>query len=140
VAHTGSYMQIGKAFDTLYGWLGARRLLRPGLRSIGVYQDDPTAVAEEKLRAKACILAGGEIAIEPPIIRTTIAGGPYAVLRHQGPYASMRAAYEWLYGVWLVQSGREASDAPIFEEYLNSPRDTAPAELLTEMCLPLRRE
>ena len=50
----------------------------------------------------------------------------------------MRAAYEWLYGTWLVQSGREAADAPVFEEYLNSPKTTAPAKLVTEICLPLR--
>jgi AraC family transcriptional regulator len=58
-------------------------------------------------------------------------------LRHKGPYSDMRAAYEWLYGTWLVQSGREAVDAPVFEEYLNSPKETAPSELLTEICLPL---
>ena len=50
----------------------------------------------------------------------------------------MKAAYEWLYGEWLVPSGREVGDAPWFEEYLNSPRDTAPTELLTEIYLPLR--
>jgi len=60
-----------------------------------------------------------------------------AVLRHRGPYATMRSAYQWLYGHWLVQSGREAADAPVFEEYLNNPRDTAPADLLTDICLPL---
>ncbi|HEX3379751.1 MAG TPA: GyrI-like domain-containing protein [Paraburkholderia sp.] len=68
---------------------------------------------------------------------TRIRGGEYAVLRHVGPYSDMRAAYEWLYGTWLVQSGREAADAPVFEEYLNSPKETAPAELVTEICLPL---
>ena len=41
---------------------------------------------------------------------TEIAGGSYAVLRHKGPYADMRAAYRWLYGTWLLQSGREIAD------------------------------
>ena len=68
---------------------------------------------------------------------TRIRGGEYAVLRHVGPYSDMRATYEWLYGTWLVQSGRAAADAPAFEEYLNSPKGTAPAELVTEICLPL---
>jgi AraC family transcriptional regulator len=49
----------------------------------------------------------------------------------------MKAAYEWLYGVWLVQSGKEPGDAPVFEEYLNNPRNTAPNELLTDIYLPL---
>jgi AraC family transcriptional regulator len=35
-------------------------------------------------------------------------------------------------------SGREAADAPVFEEYLNNPRDTAPADLLSEINLPIR--
>ena len=55
-----------------------------------------------------------------------------------GPYADMRAAYQWLYGTWLLQSGREIADAPILEEYLNNPRDTPPTELLTDICLPAR--
>jgi AraC family transcriptional regulator len=51
----------------------------------------------------------------------------------------MQAAYQWLYGTWLVQSGEEPADAPVFEEYLNSPRDTAPADLLSDIYLPLAR-
>lgn len=51
----------------------------------------------------------------------------------------MRAAYEWLYGQWLPASGcREAADGPVFEEYLNTPRDTPPNELVTLMYLPPR--
>jgi AraC family transcriptional regulator len=36
-----------------------------------------------------------------------------------------------------MRSGREPADAPVFEEYLNSPRDTAPTELLSDIYLPL---
>ena len=50
----------------------------------------------------------------------------------------MKAAYAWLYGVWLPASGREPADAPGLEEYLNDPRDTAPTELLADMFLPLK--
>lgn len=137
VDHVGSYMQIGRAFDQLYAWLGARALLRPGMRSLAVYFDDPFAVDEERLRSRACVVDAEPCVLEPPLRGTEIRGGRYAVLRHQGPYATMRAAYQWLYGTWLPRSGEEAADAPIFEEYLNSPRDTAPADLLTDICLPL---
>ncbi len=138
VAHAGSYMQIGKAFDTLYGWLGERNLLQPGLRSIGMYLDDPSAVAEDRLRSRACVTLAGAIAVAAPVVQVDILGGPYAVLRHVGPYASMKAAYQWLYGDWLLRTGKEAADAPALEEYLNSPRDTAPADLVTDIWLPLR--
>jgi AraC family transcriptional regulator len=140
VEHRGSYMKIGRAFDTLYARLGARGLLRPGLRSIAIFDDDPAATAEPALRSRACVVMAGAIAIDPPLGLAPVTAGPYAVLRHKGPYADMRAAYDWLFGQWLPSSGREPADAPVFEEYLNSPRDTAPAELLTEICLPLRPE
>jgi AraC family transcriptional regulator len=50
----------------------------------------------------------------------------------------MKAAYDWLYGEWLPQSGREPADAPAFEEYLNDPRSTPAPELRTNIYLPLR--
>jgi AraC family transcriptional regulator len=38
----------------------------------------------------------------------------------------------------LPRSGREPADAAMFDIYLNSPMDTAPEDLLTEICLPLK--
>jgi AraC family transcriptional regulator len=141
VDHVGPYMQIGKAFDALFGWLAKHNLLAAEMRMIGVYYDDPGVVAESELRSKAGVLlphpVQASVTVSPPVSVAHVKGGEYAVLRHQGPYSDMRAAYEWLYGTWLVQSGREAADAPVFEEYLNSPKDTAPADLITEICLPL---
>lgn len=140
IDHVGSYLQIGKAFDTLYGWLAAHSLLRTEMRTIGLFYDDPTALAEERLRSRACIAIDESIALDAPFIHTDIAGGQYAILRHTGPYANMKAAYQWLYGEWLVQSGQEVGHAPVFEEYLNSPRATPPTALLTQIYLPLHRD
>jgi AraC family transcriptional regulator len=138
IPHTGSYLQISRAFEQLGGWLGARNLISPDSRMFGVYYDDPASVAEAQLRSRACISVSQTCALEPPLERVTIAGGEYAVLLHKGAYAALPAAYEWLFGVWLVQAGRELRDAPALEEYLNTPMDTAPEDLLTEIYLPLR--
>jgi AraC family transcriptional regulator len=137
VDHVGPYMQIGKAFDSLIGWLASRNLLSAEMRMVGIYYDDPGIVAEAELRSKAGVVLPRDVDVAAPVGVTPVRGGQYAVLRHQGPYSDMRAAYEWLYGTWLVQSGREAADAPVFEEYLNNPKETAPADLHTEICLPL---
>lgn len=139
IPHRGSYMQIGKAFETLFGTLGARNLLRPGLCMKGVFYSDPTSVAEDDLRSAAgIILPDDSFPVEPPLERVSLRGGDYAVLRHKGPYSDMRPAYDWLYGEWLVHSGREAADAPCLEDYLNNPREVPPTELLTDICLPLK--
>ncbi|EJK81968.1 AraC family transcriptional regulator [Agrobacterium sp. SHOUNA12C] len=138
VSHTGPYMQIGQAFEILFGTLYARSLARPDMRMIGVYLDDPDVVPAEKLRSYACVNASEEVAANAPLERRTVDGGEYAVLRHKGPYADMYKAYQWLYAEWLPASGRQLRDAVMFEEYLNNPRDVQPTELLTEIYMPLQ--
>jgi AraC family transcriptional regulator len=137
VDHTGSYTQIGKAFDTLYSWLGARNLIVPQMRSVGVFYDDPDSVVEAELQSRAGVILPGSFRARSTIEAHRDRCRPLRRAAPQGPYADMRAAYQWLYGDWLLRSGREPADAPVFEEYLNSPRDTATAELLSDIYLPL---
>ena len=138
--HTGSYMNIGNAFEKLFGWLGMRGLIGPQLRSVGIYYSDPDSIAENELQSAACIALPNlnEIQLDNSVEKKSIDGGEYAVLRHKGPYSNMRSAYQWLYGEWLANSGREVADQPAFEEYLNNPREVAPAELLTDIYMPLK--
>ncbi|HEU6442672.1 MAG TPA: AraC family transcriptional regulator [Microvirga sp.] len=137
IDHRGSYMGIGKSFDLLFTTLASRGLIRPSPRMIGVYLDDPTSVPESELRSQAGVVVPDPVAVDAPLLTTAVRGGDHAVLKYKGPYGDMRAAYDWLFGQWLPTSGREAADAPVFEEYLNSPRDTPPTELRTDIYLPL---
>ncbi|MFS2150593.1 AraC family transcriptional regulator [Rhizobium sp. Rhizsp42] len=137
VRHKGSYMQISKAFEVLFGTLYARGLARPDMRMIGVYFDDPDLVPAEELRSIACVSVEGEIKVEAPLEPITLDGGEYAVLRHKGPYADMHKAYQWLFSEWLPTSGRQLRDGLMFEDYLNNPRDVPPTELVTEIYMPL---
>ncbi|WP_291161810.1 GyrI-like domain-containing protein [Ensifer sp. SSB1] len=138
VAHSGSYMEIGRAFETLYGTLFSRQLFRPEMEMIGIYLDDPELVPTDKLRSLACVSAREQMPTDAPLTAQHLDGGHYAVLRHKGPYADMPKAYQWLYGTWLPQSGREIRDSLMFEKYLNNPREVAPTELLSEIYLPLK--
>lgn len=137
VAHTGSYMLVGKAFETAYTRMAAQGLARPEMRWLAVYEDDPFAVPEKQLRSRAGLSLAADAVALPPLEIFSLGGGRCAVLRHRGPYATMRAAYQWLYGRWLVASGHATANLPVFEEYLNNPRDTAPGDLLTDIFLPL---
>lgn len=141
VEHAGAYMGISKAFDILNGCASSRNLFTQETRWIGVYMDDPGSVEEANLRSRACISLpafAAEQAMQEPLSTAELRPGKYAVLNYKGPYSDMQAVYQWLYGSWLPASGQEADDAPVFEEYLNNPRDTAPTELLTDIYLPLR--
>lgn len=133
--HRGSYMAIDRAFGQLFAEaLQAGSVAQPP-RMIGVYFDDPDSVAEEALRSAACLVIEGEV--PGGLERLETRGGAYARLSYTGPYADMRGAYRWMMGVWLPASGYEADDGPILEFYLNSPADTPPMELRTDILLPV---
>lgn len=137
VPHRGGYMEISRAFERLFAAAVPAGLVTRQSRMIGVYYDDPDAVEIDDLRSAACI-AVAEGAVLPAGLQTVdLKGGAFAKLSYRGPYADMRDAYRWLMGVWLPASGHEAADGPMLEEYLNSPADTAPPDLRTDIFLPI---
>ena len=138
--HTGSYMQIDQAMGQLIGNLATQNLLDESTRMMAVFYNDPAITPTEQLQSAALSPIDATTNLTAPVERLTLHQGPYAKLLYTGPYADMKDAYEWLYGVWLPRSGFEAENAPNVEEYLNNPQDVAPTELQTRMCLPLKSE
>ena len=138
VPHKGAYFEIYRAFQKLSAVMASRDLFRNAGRMVGVFYDDPQSVPEADLRSLAGFEITGQSDLSTLLEEVTLAGGRQAVLTYTGPYAGLPAAYDELFGVWLPQSGEEPADAPSFEVYLNSPMDTAPEALVTELHLPLK--
>ncbi|HMN71416.1 MAG TPA: AraC family transcriptional regulator [Rhodoblastus sp.] len=138
IPHRGPYMKIGRAFDQLRNVLTTRGLYDPGQHNVAVYFDDASVTPPAECRSLAGRSTRAETPIAPPLERFDLAAGDYAVLRHRGPYAELGAAYDWLFGVWLPGSGREAADRPCYEIYINTPMDAPPKDLVTDLYLPLK--
>lgn len=138
IDHLGSYMEIDHAMGRLFTELVARHALPAQPAMIGVFFDDPDLGPEEDLRSRACLPVADSVPIDAPLVETVLRGGPYAKLSYKGPYADMPGAYRWFLGVWLPASGYEPDDAPIFEAYLNDPREVSQSELRTDIHLPLK--
>lgn len=137
VRHVGPYIQCEKAWGKLCGWAGPKGLIGPGTRFLGISHDDPAVTPPEKIRYDACITVNDRVQPEGEIGVQVIAGGDYAVVLHRGPYENLEKTYARIMGEWLPRSGREAAPDPCFEVYLNSPHETAPEDLMTEIHLPL---
>jgi AraC family transcriptional regulator len=138
IAHRGPYGQIGTVFDRLMAWAGARRLIGPGTRFLGLYHDDPASVPARALRAEACVTLPEGAPAGDGTHLVELPPGRVAVLVFKGPYAELEGAYRHLYRDWLPASGEEPDDQPVREEYLNDCRSLPPAEWLTAVMLPLR--
>jgi AraC family transcriptional regulator len=138
IPHKGPYFEISRAFEKLSAVMGARGLFAKAGRMIGVYYDDPMAVAAADLRSYAAFEIVGDVSLDAPLETVTLAAGRRAVMTYRGPYAGLPAAYDQLFGIWLPGSGEEPADSPSFEVYLNTPMEVAPEDLMTELHLPLK--
>ncbi|MBD3163406.1 MAG: helix-turn-helix domain-containing protein [Candidatus Latescibacteria bacterium] len=137
VRHVGPYMECGATWKKLVPRLGALGLLGPDTRFLGLGHDDPDATPPGKIRYDACVTVDEDFEPEGQIGVQIIGGGEYAVTTHHGPYEGLADTYADLCGKWLPRCGREARAAPCMEIHLNDPESTEPAELLTEIYLPL---
>lgn len=139
IAHQGDYMQIGKVFDKVFMWGMKHQKLTATTPGVGLYYDDPSAVAQEKLRSEAGFIVDQECEDDQAGVRTLdVRGGRYAVLRFKGSYAELEKGYNYLFGPWLNESGETPANAPAMEVYLSDPQSTPPSELLTDICIALQ--
>lgn len=137
IRHLGPYNECGPAWDRLCTWMGKEGYLGSGCRMLGLSHDDPASTAPEKIRYDACITVDDAFQPTPQIRVKTVAGGTYARVTHFGPYAHLDRSYAALFGRWLPRSGRLVRNEPCFEVYLTDPGNTAPADLVTDIYLPL---
>lgn len=136
--HTGDYTRLTDTYAKLFDLLDARDLTEKTRQMVAIFYDDPSKTAAANLRSFAAVTAPKTVPCEAPLQPISLPTGPHAVLRFTGPYSGLPAAYAYLYGDWLAQSGQHPSGQPSYEVYINSPRTTDPADLVTEICLPLK--
>ncbi len=136
IRHVGPYNEVGPSFERLFGW--AASIGAEFGRVIALSHDDPYDVRAENLRSDVCLEMRTDASPPPGITFGMIEAGRFAIHTHRGPYDGIAEAYQRLFSRWLPQSGEDIDDRPVMEIYRNSPVDTAPADLLTDLCLPLR--
>jgi AraC family transcriptional regulator len=139
IGHRGAYHLIGGAFERLAAAVDAHRLWPEQIEFLGVYLDDPRVVPESELRSLAGIAVRKGLALPEGFEEAKVPGGQFAVLHHFGPYEGLPAAWAWLGGEWLPQSGMKGRGGAACEVYLNTPSEVVPEALATDICVPVAR-
>jgi AraC family transcriptional regulator len=136
--------------------------LVPALQRSGLYgqawswlsicPDDPQGPDDPHCRYVAGVvfgyaMANGEGHAAPPpaealplsgsLAWQPLSAGRHAVFTHVGPYAELHRIWAAIYRDWLPASGETLRDAPPMELMLNSPQDTLPEALRTEIWVPV---
>ncbi len=93
--HTGSFEKIGKAISSLFRELGEQGI-KPAGPVMGIYQDDPKSVPEEKLRWEVAIEMPEAAVPNEPLKVKTIAKCTVARAEYKGPVEGIGEVYELL--------------------------------------------
>jgi AraC family transcriptional regulator len=136
--HRGPYPQIGAVFAQISREFDAAGLWGAVIGpAIGLYYDDPSQTRAADLRAHAGMIVSADAVLPANLEEIHLPAGRYAVLRYVGPYTGLPAAWHWLYQHWLPESGESLAETPPFELNPNSPMDTPPEKLITDICVKL---
>ena len=136
IRYLGPYNQIGRAYEKLMKWAGPRGLIRPGAKTITVYQDDPAVTAIEKVRQDACITLTDDVEVGGEIGKAVIPGGKYAVGRFQVDPKGFEKAWNTMC-LWLADNGWQYNGSP-YELYHNSLEEMVHERFDVEICIPVK--
>ena len=138
-----------QAFGELMAAVGSAGLMSAIRSCIALMPDDPQGPDDAHCRYVAGVVFGHDLTdgtgacAQPDIPLAgslawwTIAPGRHAVFTHRGPYDTLHRSWDAIYRDWLPSAGVTLRDAPPLELVLNGPACTAPADLLTELWIPL---
>jgi AraC family transcriptional regulator len=127
-----------EAFNILYAYLNNNNIDISGLLRLGILRDMERIDSCES-RYEACFSLKNDagFSVSTEVSEKTIDEGKWAVFRHHGAYNTLWQTWNWIYRYWHPSANIEFRNADPFEVYLNSPRQTKPADLLTDIHIPI---
>lgn len=137
IRHVGPYKEVGATWGRLCQWAGMRGLFGPDSMFVGVCHDDPEITPSDKIRYDACLTVSRPVAAEGEVGVQEIGGGRYAITTHCGPYDKLNETYARIMGQWAPAHGETLRPGPSLEFYRNDPNKTPPADLRTDVYVPL---
>ncbi len=150
VRYTGPYFGdealFQRLFAKLHGWAQPRDLVVPGTtEEIIVYHDDPETVAPEKLRVSCCIAVPADTEVAGEIGKMNLEAGRYAEARFVVNAMQFAGAWNWVYGVWLPESGYQPDDKLCYEKYTHAEAEgetemdgTLGQTVTVDICVPIK--
>jgi AraC family transcriptional regulator len=139
LVHRGPMQSLAPSLQRFIEWRREHQLPPSRAATYNVLFDDPSSVAPAACRFGLAVAWDQPVPANPQGLEAgRIEGGLHAVLRHEGPDASLDQAIRWLYGVWLPQSGYELRDAPPWLQRLRFFPEVPAHEALVEIHLPLQ--
>ncbi|BBI33385.1 AraC family transcriptional regulator [Cohnella abietis] len=147
VRHLGTYEDLkivfGSLMQQLFHYLNERNLIDPRtIKVLTIYHDNPEITEDHHRRTSLCItIPSNAVEVvdngESDIGIMVIPSGRYAVGHFEIFPNEYSAAWDYLCGEWLPQSGYLPRDTSSFEVYLTEPNSDPRKKQLVDIYLPI---
>ena len=126
-------------FGRLTRWAGPRDLLAlPGAGMLTVYHDDPELTAADRLRISVCLAVPEGTPVDGEVGSMVVDGGKYGVLGFRLGMDEYQAAWDYVFGRRLPDSGYQPDDRPCFESYVDGGDGSPDGKHTMEIRLPVK--
>jgi AraC family transcriptional regulator len=140
VSEADTLKGIGRAWDILDEFIHtSKHLIAVDAEYLGICHDMPKLddVPREEMRYDAAVTVVNEAQATGKVNIRVLGGGKNAVFLHEGSLSELENTWQSIYSEWLPSSGERLRDAPPSERYNTCPAETSPADLRTEIYIPL---
>lgn len=132
----GAYVELNEMYWTLFNWATEQGYIEQLEGIYGIPLDDPSSVEEASLRYDAALDLGA-VPVAAPFHPILLPKADHARLRVIGSYDQLEDASQRLIHFVLV-SGREPADLPLYHHALNDPEEVPEEALETDLLIALR--
>ncbi|MFO7446992.1 MAG: AraC family transcriptional regulator [Ignavibacteriaceae bacterium] len=128
--------KIEIAYEKICRWAGARGLLNPETKYIGISLDDPEITPKDKCRFYASVSVPPHTEGEGEIQVMDLPSGKYAVVHFEGTGDGIVRAYKYAYGNYIPSAGYLPEDTYAYEIYYNDPGNEK--KFVMDICIPVK--
>jgi AraC family transcriptional regulator len=138
VRNVGSYAELNRAYERLFGLVLAQVEYSAIAGVYGVPLDDPRFTPAEEFRFDCALNVCAPAVPGEDLKELRLGGGAHARWRHTGSYDRLPESIDDLYAAAIDTLDREFADAPLYVHYVDLPEEVAEPELRSDIYLPLR--
>lgn len=138
VMETGPFAEKAPlAWQRLHTLLTRHNLTGAACEMIGLSMDDPSVVPAAELRYQAAVSVKDHLQAPEGLSCRKLSGGRFSKFVYKGPYIHLAEAWQHAGQNFSDNGTYQPRPAECLEVYLNTPQDTAPADLQTAILIPI---
>lgn len=142
VRNVGPYKGDDTLFDQLYAqlfhWAVPHGFVHEKTFTLNIYHDNPVITDRHKLRVMVAIPVESAARRTGSIGVTRIAGGKYGVCRFLLKNSEFMEAWDWMFSVWLNNSGYAKDDRDTFERCRGEQIINGKRFYDVDICIPVK--